>query len=98
MNRQGTIESYDNTKSINKYINYRVLIVNDEPCQLTILESYFKTLLGFASHNVKTVMDGQEAIETVGEQNFDLIIMDLQMPGMNGFETTSKIREVVKMR
>lgn len=43
-------------------------------------------------------MDGQEAIETVGEQNFDLIIMDLQMPGMNGFETTSKIREVVKMR
>lgn len=88
MNRQGTIESYDNTKQNKKFITHRVLIVNDEPCQLTILESYFKTILGFASQNVKAVMDGHEAIEIVRRQHFDLIIMDLQMPGMNGYETT----------
>ena len=37
-------------------------------------------------------MDGLEAVEQCTKEHFDLIIMDLQMPGLNGFETTKIIR------
>lgn len=44
--------------------------------------------------HIVVVENGVEALEKVKEQKFDLILMDMQMPIMNGFEATEKIREL----
>jgi osomolarity two-component system sensor histidine kinase NIK1 len=45
-------------------------------------------------HHVKIVPNGKLAVEAYENQTFDLILMDLQMPVMGGFEATQKIREI----
>jgi CheY-like chemotaxis protein len=43
---------------------------------------------------VVVVENGQEAVDQVKQQKFDLILMDMQMPVMNGFEATERIRKI----
>ncbi|AEJ20481.1 response regulator [Gracilinema caldarium] len=67
-----------------------LLIVEDHPVNqqlfCTILEK-----IGFAY--ISTASDGIEALEKVQAQPFDIIFMDIQMPRMNGYETTRKLRQ-----
>lgn len=51
-----------------------------------------KTLVRFG-YEVTTVDDGEEAVETVSQESFDLIILDLFMPRLSGFEVLEIIRE-----
>jgi CheY-like chemotaxis protein len=44
--------------------------------------------------NIVVVENGEEAVEMVNKEQFSLILMDMQMPVMNGFEATEKIREI----
>ena len=46
-----------------------------------------------AGHTVVTAGNGLEALDAFAAQKFDLILMDVQMPEMSGFEATAKIRE-----
>jgi osomolarity two-component system sensor histidine kinase NIK1 len=73
----------DNTKS------FEILLAEDNTVNqrlaVKILEKY---------HHVVTVVgNGWEAVESVKEKKFDVILMDVQMPIMGGFEATGKIRE-----
>ncbi|CAP60440.1 uncharacterized protein PODANS_1_7350 [Podospora anserina S mat+] len=73
----------DNTRS------FEILLAEDNTVNqrlaVKILEKY---------HHVVTVVgNGEEAVEAVKRKKFDVILMDVQMPIMGGFEATSKIRE-----
>jgi PAS domain S-box-containing protein len=66
----------------------RVLIAEDD--QVSML--YGKKTLQRLGHEVITASNGQEALQRLAEKNFDLVLMDIQMPVMNGMETASAIR------
>ncbi|MCQ4256818.1 response regulator [Stutzerimonas stutzeri] len=66
----------------------RVLCVDDNPANLLLLE----TLLTDMGGEVVAVSSGQEALEAVKRKSFDLVFMDVQMPGMDGRQTTEAIR------
>ncbi len=47
-------------------------------------------------YTVTAVRNGTEALEAVRAENYDLILMDLMLPGMNGYEITQEIRKYEK--
>ena len=68
----------------------RVLAIDDSQEFLSSLRSFFETIPDFCL--VGTARSGSEALALVKELQPDLVLMDLQMAGMNGLETTSEIR------
>ncbi|MEY4504695.1 MAG: hypothetical protein RL154_991 [Pseudomonadota bacterium] len=68
-----------------------ILIVEDNEINKIVLNKILNRL-GYT--NVQTAADGKEAIEKVDANSFDLILMDCQMPVMDGFEATLYIREL----
>lgn len=67
-----------------------ILAVDDVPDNLFIIES----ILGSEeSYTVDCVSDGQSALEYVSKQQPDLILLDIMMPGMDGYEVTQRIRQ-----
>ncbi|MBB3205370.1 PAS domain S-box-containing protein [Rhodopirellula rubra] len=55
-----------------------------------------RVALGFLNkwgHQVELAVNGREAIDALERENFDIVLMDIQMPEMNGFEATTVIRE-----
>ncbi|WP_194150427.1 response regulator [Stutzerimonas nosocomialis] len=67
----------------------RILCVDDNPANLLLVQ----TLLSDLGAEVEAVDNGQSAIEAVREQAFDMVFMDVQMPGMDGRQTTEAIRQ-----
>lgn len=66
----------------------RILIVEDEP---NIVES-LSFILRRAGFEVDTVIDGVEALDRVRRQSFSALILDIMLPGMNGFDVLRAIR------
>lgn len=67
----------------------RILVVDDNKMNLLIASKFLKKW----EAEVDEAISGQLAIEMTGKKSYDLIIMDLQMPVMDGFEATAIIRE-----
>jgi signal transduction histidine kinase len=67
----------------------RVLVVDDEPVSRCVLESY----LTADGHNVVTAVDAEEAMGCFEAAEFDLLITDHAMPGMNGMKLAAAVRE-----
>ncbi len=66
-----------------------VLIVEDEPAMLRGLEDNFKA----KGYYVLTAMDGRQGLETALKERPDLILLDIMLPEMNGYEVCSRVRE-----
>ncbi len=68
----------------------KVLLVDDEQ---TLVEYLAKRLLreGFT---VKATFSGEEAVQAATNENFDVAVVDLKMPGMDGVETQKRLKEI----
>lgn len=69
--------------------NLKILAVDDETTNLRVL----KSILDDDEYQILTASNGIEALEIIKKNNVDLVLMDVMMYGMNGYETCSKIRE-----
>ena len=69
----------------------RVLLAEDTPANQRLV-TY---VLGKRGHAVEVAHNGQQALEAVGRQDFDVVLMDVQMPVMDGFAATQAIRHLV---
>ena len=67
----------------------RVLLAEDTPANQKLV-SY---VLGKRGHSVEVVQNGAQALEAVGRQDFNVVLMDVQMPVMDGFQATQTIRQ-----
>jgi len=66
-----------------------VLVVDDH----IISQKLTSTILTDKGHKVQTAGNGQEALQRIEQEQFDLVLMDCQMPVMDGFEATERIRQ-----
>ncbi len=71
----------------------RILVVEDNE----INQQLMKHLLGYWELPYDMAGNGKEAIEKLQQQAYDLILMDIQMPGMDGYTTTAQIRHTLQL-
>ncbi|MFV8442128.1 ATP-binding protein [Flavobacterium sp. LB2P44] len=74
--------------------NIKVLVVEDIPLNQLLM----KTLLDEFGFDRDIAENGKVAIEKLKEKEYDIILMDLQMPAMNGFEATEYIRNTMNSK
>ncbi len=72
----------------------RILVVDDNAQNVELLVAYLDSL----GCKVSTAADGIEALEKVKEQTFDLILLDIMMPRMSGFEVCRKLKSDPRTR
>ncbi|MCX7823673.1 MAG: response regulator [Syntrophobacterales bacterium] len=68
---------------------YKILCVDDEPSNLALLEA----ILTSTGYEVVKAPDGVSALEILKKDKIDIVLLDVIMPGMNGYEVCRKIKE-----
>lgn len=69
----------------------RILIVEDEE-EIAMLEKDYLEVNGFVT---EIVSDGRQALDKIENENYDLMILDIMLPGMNGYEVCRKVRDKI---
>jgi two-component system cell cycle response regulator DivK len=66
----------------------RILVAEDRPASLELI----RTVLESAGYEVLEAVDGQDALDKAGANSVDLVLLDLQMPKIDGFGVLSRLR------
>ena len=67
-----------------------ILVVDDE----SSIRKTLKDILEFEKHSVELASNGQEALDFLGDEEFDAVLLDIKMPGMDGLEVLEKMMQV----
>lgn len=78
--------------AMNTSTSLDILVAEDNMVNQAVMQGLLEKL----GHKVTIAEDGLEAVQCHGQGNFDLILMDINMPNMNGIEACQKIRETDK--
>jgi adenylate cyclase len=70
-------------------VRCRVLVVDDQPPNIRLLEA----ILTPRGYDVQAASSGEEALKAIAESHVDLVLLDIVMPGMDGYEVCRRIRE-----
>lgn len=71
-----------------------ILVVDDSPS----IAGYVQNILEEDGYNVVLATTGEEALELTSETEFDIILLDIVMPGIGGFKTCKKLKENIKTK
>ena len=66
-----------------------ILVVDDEP----LLRDILIKILSKKGYQVETAVDGEEALEMLRQQKYQLLISDIKMPRLNGFELLKEVKQ-----
>lgn len=69
---------------------FKILVVDDEKSIREVIRTYAE----FEGHEVVEATDGLDAIEKVREEDFDVIVMDIMMPRLDGFSSYKEIKKI----
>lgn len=75
-------------------MSYRILVVDDDNTGLTLMESRLKK----EGYDVFKAATGEEAMEVLKLGETDLVILDVEMPGMNGYMVVYEMRKIEALR
>lgn len=68
----------------------QILVVDDNEAARKVAEAYLKR----GGYKITLATSGQNALDLASKTHFQLVVMDLQMPGMDGIETTTRLRDI----
>ncbi len=69
--------------------SHRLLVAEDNPVNQMVIRHQLRRL----GHDVDVVENGRQALEALGQKRYDLILMDCQMPELDGYQTTRCLRQ-----
>jgi two-component system sensor histidine kinase/response regulator len=83
------ITRYSLANAPNAVVSLSILVAEDNP----VNQKLVTRLLERRGHCVKVVANGREALNSLEQGTYDLVLMDVQMPEMDGFEATGEVRK-----
>lgn len=67
---------------------HKILVVDDDAVNLDVIEEALDN-----EYNIKTCLNGEETLNVIEQYNPDIVLLDIMMPGIDGYEVCQKIRE-----
>lgn len=76
-------------------VDYKKVLVAEDS---SVIQNLLKKILMFENCKITSAKDGQVALDKFEEDDFDLVIMDINLPSLDGIEVTKKIRAIRKKK
>ena len=89
VNGESLKENKEKRKPLKVVKGSSILLVDDNPVNIKVTSKIF----GDAGYKVYSAENGEEALEKLDKEKIDIVLMDIEMPKMNGFEATKHIRK-----